>query len=601
MKLSLPGKEHLLALWRHDKKLLARFAVTTLGRSFASAAVILLIRGFLGGVLGETSGIVGAVAETIGQSATIWITAGILIATYAGGALMTYENQVVQQHLVKVIELRMMERLMRHMMSLSVLFIDRQSHGDIIQAIRNDTTQLRLVMVSLANVLLEGFVALGLLGAAVWLSPSLAFWGLLVLPLAVVPVLWVARRALAQSFQVRGTGYVLFDVILQLLRGIRIIKAFRGEEWEARLGVEKGKAYFDALIKMIRISALASVALESAAGLGIVVVILIGGFQVMDGSLPWPDLLAFVMALRALHGPLNNANFHYVRIREFNASVARIEELLAEKPDVTDGPDPIPLPDAPKTIALEGLGFDYGEEDVLRDVAFEVRAGETIGIVGRSGAGKTTLLNLLVRFYDPTSGCVRYDGHDLRDLVLSDIYDKIAIVIQEPFLFDTTVRENIRCGRPGASDAEVEEASRAAYVHDEITALPDGYDTAIGAAYRGLSTGQKQRVNIARALLKNAPILLLDEATSSLDSMAEVEVHRAIDRLMADRTTFIVAHRLSTLRSADRIVVLDQGHCVAIGRHAELLERSRIYAAIWEAQQMSDIAMALPPATGIAP
>jgi ABC-type multidrug transport system fused ATPase/permease subunit len=215
-----------------------------------------------------------------------------------------------------------------------------------------------------------------------------------------------------------------------------------------------------------------------------------------------------------------------------------------------------------------------------------VRSGETIGIAGPSGVGKTTLLNLAARFYDPTRGAVRFDGTDLRRFRLADVYEKLAIVTQEPFLFATTVRDNIRVGRPDATDAEVEAAAKAAEMHDDIIGFVDGSDTAVGIGARPLSTGQAQRVNIARALLKNAPILLLDEATSSLDSLSEAKVQSAIDRLMEGRTTFVVAHRLSTLRSADRILVLDDGRCVGLGPHEALIATCPLYARMWETQQM---------------
>jgi ABC-type multidrug transport system fused ATPase/permease subunit len=225
---------------------------------------------------------------------------------------------------------------------------------------------------------------------------------------------------------------------------------------------------------------------------------------------------------------------------------------------------------------------------VLHDLSFSVKAGETIGIVGPSGSGKTTLMGLLVRFYDPTKGAVRFDGRDTRELKLHDIYDKVSLVTQEPFLFSTSAQDNIRFGRPGATAAEVQEAARAAYIHEDIMALPGGYESEIGIGGRELSGGQRQRLTVARALLKNAPILLLDEATSALDSVAEKEVQRAIDKLMIGRTTFVIAHRLSTLRKADRVLVLDAGRCVGLDRHEALLRNCAVYKTLWEAQFFSE-------------
>src|SRR5262249_28409237 len=220
-------------------------------------------------------------------------------------------------------------------------------------------------------------------------------------------------------------------------------------------------------------------------------------------------------------------------------------------------------------------------------LSLEVRAGETLGIVGPSGAGKSTLLGLVSRFYDPSSGRILFDDCDLRDLRLADLYDSIAMVTQDPFLFTDTVRENIRYGRITATDDEIEAAARAALIHDEIMVLPEGYDTVVGGPERRLSRGQQQRINIARAFLKNAPILLLDEATASIDAIAEQEVQAAIERLFEGRTTLIVAHRLSALRAADRIVVIDRGTIVASGTPEELLRESGVYRQIWEAQTIA--------------
>ena len=230
------------------------------------------------------------------------------------------------------------------------------------------------------------------------------------------------------------------------------------------------------------------------------------------------------------------------------------------------------------------VDFTFNQKAVLENVSFTVQAGETLGIVGPSGAGKTTLLSLVARFYDPSDGRMTVDGDDLRNLRLQDIYSKLAIVTQDPFLFSTSIRENILCGRPDATQEEVEAAARAAEIHDEIMAMPDGYQTMVGQGGRALSRGEAQRVNVARAILKNAPILLLDEATSSLDSYSEARVQRAVDQLAVGRLCISVAHRLSTLRNASRILVLEQGRAVGLGTHKELLENCVTYRRLWEAQ-----------------
>lgn len=584
--MKLPALDHILHLVRTEKRLFVRFGLASLGRAGLSMATLLLIQEFLAGVLGQSGGLAARFVETFGTMSALILIAALLVLAYFGASLLYYDVQVVQQRVVKVLELGVMERLIRHLLSLSLGFYGRLSHGDLIQAVREDVSRLRAVVTSYARIFLEGTQAVALGITAVYLSPSLTFWSLLVLPLATLPILWVARRTLLRSYEVRRTGFRLFDVILQLLRGIRVIKVYHGEDAEARSAVERGRAYFDSLIEMVRVESLAQVALETVAGLSIVIVVIAGGLKVLAGSLEWPTLLAFLLAVRQLHGPLQNVNQNYIQIQRFGASVERLGQLLDERPEVVDASDARPLTAAPSRIALENVGFSYDTTPVLRNISIQVEAGETLGIAGPSGAGKTTLLNLVARFFDPTEGALRFDGEDLRRFRLADVYAQIALVPQEPFLFSATVRENIRCGRPKASDEDVEAAARAAEIHEEILELRQGYDTLLGTGGRIVSAGQAQRINVARALLKNAPILLLDEATSSLDSIAEAKVQRAIDRLVAGRTTFVVAHRLSTLRNADRILVLGRGQAVGLGTHRELLRDCPLYERMWRTQEL---------------
>jgi ABC-type multidrug transport system fused ATPase/permease subunit len=401
---------------------------------------------------------------------------------------------------------------------------------------------------------------------------------------AVLPIAVVARKTMVRSFGVRRKSVAIFDMLLQLLQGIRIIKIYEAEKGEAERTIEHARTYFDELVDMERVRAMARVALESLAGVSMIIVIIAGGLKVMAGTLGWPELLAFLMAARAVQGPLQNINAAFMEIQRHGASLESVDQLLRERAQVADRPDARPLHAAPHTISVRNLGFSFAGTPVLEDVSFDVHAGEILGIVGPSGSGKTTLLNLLARFYDPTEGAVLFDGRDLRDFRLTDLHNKLAIVTQDPFLFTTSIADNIRRGKPDATDAEVEAAARAAEIHDDIAAMPQGYETLVGHGGRTLSRGEAQRVNIARAILKNAPILFLDEATSSLDSYAEARVQRALDRLVAGRLAISVAHRLSTLRNASRILVIEDGHVVGLGPHAELLDRSPTYRRLWEAQ-----------------
>jgi subfamily B ATP-binding cassette protein MsbA len=575
-------------LLRFHRGLMAKFALTSLGRMALSMAGILLIREFLAGAIGEAGGLSSKLSGYFGEATTLWIVAVVFAATYVGSSMLNYANQIIQQRIVKIVELGTMVKLIRHLLRLSVPFFDRRSHGDIIQAVRSDVTDLRATTMALARIFLDGTLALGFLAAAVWLSPRLAFYSLLVVPFALVPVFWVARRTQARSFVVRRRGYVLLDIVLELLRGIRIIKAYQGEEREAQAAVEKGRRYFDELIKMVRVEAISGVVMESLAGFSIVVVIIVGGLQVVGGGLTWPSMLAFVMAIRALHGPLSTLNRNYMVIQKRAAAVHRIDELLAEEPEIKDGPNPRPLHTQPRKITLDNVGFSFGDRPALSGISFEVRAGEKIGIMGPSGAGKSTLLNLIARYYDPTEGSIRFDDHDLREYRVADVYSQLGIVTQEPLLFATSIRDNILCGRPDASEDDMLAAARAAEIDDEIRSLPEGYDTIVGIGGRRLSGGQSQRINIARALLKNPGVLLLDEPTSSLDSISDARVRSAISALIRNPTTFMISHRISTLADADRILVLEHGVSVGLGTHDELVRDCELYRRLLAAQQVGE-------------
>jgi len=570
----------LIRLLRPHPGLVARFTIGSLGRAAMTAATILLIREFLAGVLGRGQGF----GVSLGAESALWISVALLLVVSLSAAAFDYDAQVTQQKIVKAIELGTMERMIRHLLVLSVGFLDRKTHGELLQSIRQDVTQMRMVVLSTARIVLEVFLTTGLLAVAMSFSLALSLWAFILVPLAALPIYILARRTLARSFGVRNKGVALFDALLQLVRGIRVIKMYQGEQAEGERTVGRARSYFDELIEMERVQAFARIVLESLAALNVVVVIIVGGYSVMSGRLGWPELLAFLLAMRAVQGPLNNLNSAYMDVQRYAASVFHIEQLLQEKPEIQDRKDARSFSGVPTSITADRVDFTFNQKAILEDVSFTVQAGETLGIVGPSGAGKTTLLSLIARFYDPSDGRMMVDGDDLRNLRLQDIYSKLAIVTQDPFLFSTSIRENILCGRPDATQEEVEAAARAAEIHDEIMAMPDGYQTVVGQGGRALSRGEAQRVNVARAILKNAPILLLDEATSSLDSYSEARVQRAVDQLAVGRLCISVAHRLSTLRNASRILVLEQGRAVGLGTHKELLENCVTYRRLWEAQ-----------------
>jgi len=575
----------LAGVVRVERPALVRFAVASLVGSILPMVSILILHQFLAGVLGHGGGLAAAIAETTGPRAAIWILALLLLVTFLASAASGFHTEVAQQRLVRTIELTLMERLVRHLMTLSVLVLERHSPGDLIEAVREDVIKVRILVISAATILIRALTTIALVGAAIWLSPRLAIIAFPVLVVAAIPTVIVAREVRRRATALRQGAYRVFDVILQTLRGIRVIKVYRGEQAEAARAVDHLQSHFSELLDITRLQAFGQVALESLGGLSVVIIVIVGGFQVMDGELTWPSLLAFLVAIRSTQGPLFQINSNVLLIQRNVAAVERLDRLFAEKPSPADGDDAVPFQPPVGRIAFDRVTFAYGPgAPALKDVTFEVSHGEVLGIVGPSGAGKTTLLNLTARFFDPTSGAIRINDRDMKAFRLADLYEQVAIVTQDPFLFSTTVRENIRCGRPDASDGDVIAAAAAAEIHDDIAALPEGYDTLVGTGHRGLSGGQMQRVNIARAILKNAPVLLLDEATSSLDSIAEERVQRAIARLLHGRTTLVVAHRLSTLHNATRILVLDGGRTVGLGTHAELLQTNALYRRMWQTQ-----------------
>jgi ABC-type multidrug transport system fused ATPase/permease subunit len=584
-----------LNLLRHRPGLVLRFIIGSLGRAALTSAIILLIHQFLAAVLGQPGGWVTALLNRAGIELSLSSAIVMLAVVQLGAVALAYDSRISEHRILTAVELGTLERVISHVLGLSVDFFDDRTHGELIQSVRQDVTNLRVVTAAHMTLLLEATQALGLIAVATRLSPSLALWAFLLVPIAAVPITIAARRTLLGSASLRRRNAGIFDMLLQLVHGIRIIKIYESEAHEAARTGERARGYFEQAEAMERTRALARVALDSMSGVNMIVVAVAGGLQVLRGTLGWPELLAFFLAARAAQGPLNNMNTAWMEMRKHAASVHNIEAMLRTAPTVRDTPDARPLAAAPATLTAQDLTFVRDGRPILDGVTFSVRAGETLGIVGPSGAGKTTLLNLVARFHDPASGRLALDGVDLRALRLSDVHANMAIVTQEPFLFSTTIADNIARGRPSATREEIETAARAAEIHDDIMAMPDGYETVVGHGGRALSRGEAQRINIARAVLKNAPILLLDEATSSLDSWSETRVQKALDRLVAGRMVLSVAHRLSTLRNAARILVLDGGRAAGLSTHEELLATCETYQRLWFAQAHYTTAVAEVP------
>lgn len=512
--------------------------------------------------------------------------AAVIFALWLLRVATTFVGEQVSVRLAHRVEIDAMRNVLAKLLTLSVRFFDRSSQGDLVMSSYDDLKGLRTVTLDLAVIVLALSRLAGLAVVAFILSPKLAVIGLVAVPIGMLPIYFFGQRITQAAGFERSAVATLFDSFLQVSSGMRVIKVNRGESRVLERADVIGHELFHHVVKQADAANLARLLLESVSGIGLVAVLIVGGHDVAAGSLSWQSLLSLLIAVMAVYAPVLNLLTMYGSIRKVIPNLERTRVILDMKAELPDAPDALPLRDAPDLIELQDVTFAYDDRLVLDSINATFHRGETIGIVGPSGAGKTTLMALMLRLYDPVRGRVLYDGVDIRRIRHSDLMDRCAIVLQEPFLFLDTIANNIRIARPDAGLADVIEAARAANVHDEIERMERGYETMIGRARdaRGISTGQKQRICIAAALLKNAPLLFLDEATSSLDAVSERRFQSAVERLMQGRTTFIIAHRLSTLRHADRIMVLEHGRLVGLDTHDELMRSCETYRRLWTYQ-----------------
>jgi subfamily B ATP-binding cassette protein MsbA len=385
----------------------------------------------------------------------------------------------------------------------------------------------------------------------------------------------------------------LTTILQESITGQPIVKAFSREDHERERFSQENDRLFRAMMKRYRVRALSSPVMETMGGIGGAFAIAVGGYRVLHGLMTPGEFFSLVAALGMLYEPIKRLNKMNLTIQEGMTAADRIFQVLDECPDIQDRPGAVPIGPIQKGIGFHQVGFRYERDNVLDAIDLEISKGEVVALVGESGGGKTTLAHLIPRFFDVTEGAILLDGRDLREVTHGSLRDQIALVTQQSILFNDTVRNNIAYGKSGAKWEEIQRAAVAAHAHDFIEALPQGYETVIGESGVKLSGGQRQRLCIARALLKNPPILILDEATSSLDSESEKEVQRALDALMKGRTVLVIAHRLSTVRNADRIVVVKRGRIVEEGTHDELMRFRGEYRRLQHLQQV-DIKAAEP-------
>ena len=500
---------------------------------------------------------------------------------FAQGYLMNYVGQRV------VADVR--ERLYDHLQTLSLSFFDRTPTGVLMARITNDVAAIQgAVSNAVTGMIKDFFTAVGLVGVVFYRNWQLALIAMLVFPLAAFPFVRFGRKLRKVSRKSLQTMAYINTFLQETIFGHRIVKAFGMESYESRRFAEANNRYFRYLMKKVKVRALSTPVMELLAYVGIGSFIWIGGYYVIEGKMTPGEFFSFMTALALLYDPLRGLSKVNLLIQEGIAAAKRVFEILDQTPEVKDSPGAKELPPFSREIEYRDVYFRYGDEMVLKGISFKVRKGEKVALVGSSGAGKTTIINLLPRFYDVIKGAILIDGVDIREVTLRSLRSQIGVVTQQTLLFNDTVRNNIAYGRPDIPQEEVEKVAKAADAHDFIMKLPQGYDTIIGEQGVLLSGGQRQRISIARALLKNAPILILDEATSSLDTESEREVQQALDRLMENRTVLVIAHRLSTVRGADRILVISDGRIVEEGTHEELMALGGEYRRLYELQFRDD-------------
>ena len=550
----------------------------------ASATVAYLIKPIIDE--GLRPGGDGAVLPTP-EKLMFW--SGAILAAYVAKGIGAYFSAFLMTDIGQRVVRDLRDQLFRHILDQSAAFFSRRTTGQLLSRITNDVSQVQqAVSETVGDLLREGLALVGYAALLFYWDPRLALVCVTGAPVVVYPLVRLGQRVRRSTRRSQEETEHLSHLAAEAFAGHRIVKAFGAEAHEGRRFKRASDLLYRTNLKITSTVALLPPLMEFLGGLAVVALIWYGSKEISAGRTTQGSFLGFIFAAFMMYTPIKKLSRVNTNLQQAMAASERIFHMLDTHTEVKERADARPLPRLERGIEYRNVAFAYDDAKsapILRDVSFRVHAGQMVAIVGMSGAGKTTLVNLIPRFYDVTSGAVLIDGVDVRDVTLRSLRDQVGIVTQETVLFDETIAVNIAYGSPVASPDDIEEAARAAHAHEFILTQPHGYETRIGERGQKLSGGQRQRIAIARALLKNSPILILDEATSALDAESEQAVQDALANLMRNRTAFVIAHRLSTVRRADIIIALERGRVAEIGCHEELLARpDGVYAKLYALQ-----------------
>jgi subfamily B ATP-binding cassette protein MsbA len=520
------------------------------------------------------------------QDQLIYIIPVLLVIVMFGRGLFTFLSSFLMKSVGLKIVKQMRDELYEKIVYQSASYFDKMPTGEILSRVSSDVDKIQeAVSGNMGEFIREACILIALLIYVFSRDWEMALTSFVVAPMALIPLAVFSKhlRKVGKQNQIRMAQ--IFRIFHESITGHKIIKAFTMEKFELKKFFAATKSYLKTGLKLAWIGSLASPFMEFMGGILAAFILAVGSTRIARGIISPGEFGSFLVAIFLMYMPFkrlsraNNAIQHGIACHE------RVLEIMNSAPKIVESPKAFPLPRIRGHIQFENVSFTYdGKKDILQDVSFEAKPLETLAIVGLSGAGKTTLINLISRFYDPTAGRILIDGYDIQEATLSSLRSQIGLVSQDVLLFDDTIMNNIAYGMTEIPIKRIIQAAKTAKAHDFIKELPDGYDSAIGEKGALLSSGQCQRIAIARALLKDPPLLVLDEATSALDSKSEKLIQMALANIMKKRTTFVIAHRLSTIRNADKILVLDKANIAEIGSHSELYRRNGIYKKLYDLQ-----------------